>query len=205
MGARADALAKRFEEATKAVTDILTRLSDADWKKLTGGEKWSVGVVAHHVAMGHAGISNLVKSVASGKSAPSMTRAQLDQMNAQHAKEHAQCTKAETLELHKKNAAHTGFVRSIQKYVFASPAHARLPAARPVGASRMLMRKLRPHFFDIPGNSSTSLERPDIADFSVPTSSAPMWFCAMRSTVPRRRSWPPFDAPPCMIVCAKAR
>jgi len=26
-------------------------------------------------------------------------------MNAQHAKEHAQCTKAETLELHKKNAA----------------------------------------------------------------------------------------------------
>ncbi|OLB05717.1 MAG: hypothetical protein DMD98_11845 [Candidatus Rokuibacteriota bacterium] len=105
MGARADALAKRFEEATKAVTDILTRLSDADWKKLTGGEKWSVGVVAHHVAMGHAGISNLVKSVASGKSVPSMTRAQLDQMNAQHAKEHAQCTKAETLELHKKNAA----------------------------------------------------------------------------------------------------
>ena len=70
MGARADALAKRFEEATKAVTDILTRLSDADWKKLTGGEKWSVGVVAHHVAMGHAGISNLVKSVAIGKAAP---------------------------------------------------------------------------------------------------------------------------------------
>ncbi len=105
MGARADALAKRFEEATKAVTDVITRLSDADWKKLTAGEKWSVGVVAHHIAQGHAGISNIVKTVAGGKSGPSMTMAQLDQMNAQHAKEHATCTKAETLELHRKNAA----------------------------------------------------------------------------------------------------
>jgi hypothetical protein len=105
MGARADALAKRFEETSKAVTDVLTRLSDADWKKMTSGEKWSVGVVAHHIAMGHAGISNIVKTVASGKAVPSLTMAALDQMNAQHAKEHAHCTKAETLELHKKNAA----------------------------------------------------------------------------------------------------
>src|SRR5947207_15575239 len=105
MGARAEALAKRFEEASKAVADIVARLSDAEWKKMTSGEKWSVGVVAHHVAMGHAGISNLVKSVASGKSVPSLTMAALDQMNAQHSKEHASCTKAETLELHKKNAA----------------------------------------------------------------------------------------------------
>jgi uncharacterized damage-inducible protein DinB len=105
MGARAEALAKKFEEATKAVADVVTRLSDADWKKMTSGEKWSVGVVAHHVAMGHAGISNLVKAVASGKSVPSLTMASLDQMNAQHAKEHASCTKAETLELHKRNAA----------------------------------------------------------------------------------------------------
>jgi hypothetical protein len=105
MGARADALAKRFEEASKAVTDVIARVSDADWKKMTSGEKWSVGVVAHHVAMSHAGISNLVKSVASGKSVPSLTMAALDQMNAQHAKEHAGCSKSETLELHKKNAA----------------------------------------------------------------------------------------------------
>jgi uncharacterized damage-inducible protein DinB len=105
MGARADALAKRFEEASKAVTDVVTRLSDADWKKMTAGEKWSVGVVAHHIAMAHAGIANIVKSVASGNAVPNTTMAQLDQMNAQHAKEYASCTKAETLELHKKNAA----------------------------------------------------------------------------------------------------
>jgi uncharacterized damage-inducible protein DinB len=105
MGARAEALAKRFEEASKAVADIVARLSDAEWKKMTSGEKWSVGVVAHHVAMGHAGIANIVKSVASGQSLPNFTMAKLDEMNAQHAREHATCTKAETLELHKKNAA----------------------------------------------------------------------------------------------------
>jgi hypothetical protein len=105
MGTRADALAKQFEEASKAVTDVITRLSDADWKRMTAGEKWSVGVVAHHIAMGHAGIANVVKSVASGQAVPNMTMAQLDQMNAQHAKGYASCTKAETLELHKKNAA----------------------------------------------------------------------------------------------------
>jgi hypothetical protein len=114
MGARAEALAKRFEEAAKAVTDVVARLSDADWKKMTAGEKWSVGVVAHHIAMGHQGISNLVKAVAGGKPVPTMTMATLDQMNAQHAKEWAQCTKAETLELHKKNAAAAaGIVRGL--------------------------------------------------------------------------------------------
>ena len=55
--------------------------------------------------MGHAGIANIVKSVASGQSLPNFTMAKLDEMNAQHAREHATCTKAETLELHKKNAA----------------------------------------------------------------------------------------------------
>src|SRR5919106_6736112 len=105
MGARADALAKRYEAASQAVTDVITRLSDVDWKKVTSDEKWSVGVVAHHIAMSHAGISNLVKSVASGKAVPSMTMAALDQMNAQHAKEHAGCAKSETLELHMKNSA----------------------------------------------------------------------------------------------------
>ena len=105
MGARADALAKRFEEASQAMTDAVTRLSDADWKKTTSAEKWSVGVVAHHVAQGHAGISRLVKTIAGGQSVGNFTMAMIDEMNAKHAKEHAGCTKAETLELHKTNAA----------------------------------------------------------------------------------------------------
>jgi len=53
MGARAEALAKEFEGKAQEATAILETLSDADWKKITAAEKWSVGVTAHHVASAH--------------------------------------------------------------------------------------------------------------------------------------------------------
>jgi uncharacterized damage-inducible protein DinB len=105
MGARADMLAKRFEQANQTLTDAVAKLGDADWKKTTSAEKWPVAVVAHHVAVSHAGIAGLVKSIASGKHTPGLTMAMIDEGNAKHAKEFASCTKAETLELHKKNGA----------------------------------------------------------------------------------------------------
>jgi hypothetical protein len=66
-----------------------TKLSDADWKKVTSAEKWSVGVTAHHVAGGHEGILGIVKTIASGQSIPNFTMAMLDEMNAKHAREQA--------------------------------------------------------------------------------------------------------------------
>src|SRR5262249_55438305 len=76
-----------------------------DWKKTTEGEKWTVGVVAHHVAGGHEGISGIIKRVAGGQSTPSFTMDALHEMNAKHAHEFANVGKAETIALHKKNAA----------------------------------------------------------------------------------------------------
>jgi hypothetical protein len=110
MGAKAEALAKQFEAKVQEATSVLEKLSDADWKKVTAGEKWSVGVTAHHVAMAHAGIAGLVKSVASGQHKPSMTMDDLHAMNAQHAKDFANVGKAETVALHKKNAAEAAAV-----------------------------------------------------------------------------------------------
>ena len=62
-------------------------------------------MVAHHLAGAHEPIAGIIKAVASGQSRPSMTMDQLHEMNAKHAQEHAKCTKAETLALHKKGAA----------------------------------------------------------------------------------------------------
>ena len=104
MGARAEALAKQFEVKAQEATAVLERLSDADWKKTTSAEKWPVGVVAHHLTVGHEIIAGLIKTIASGQSVPNLTMDALHEMNAKHAKEHANCTKAETLALHKKNA-----------------------------------------------------------------------------------------------------
>ena len=105
MGARAETLAKQFEAKADEMTKALGQLTDADWKKVTAAEKWSVGVTAHHVASSHQGIAGLVKTLASGKSVPGFTMDMLHAGNAQHAKDFAGCTKAETLALHQKNAA----------------------------------------------------------------------------------------------------
>ena len=104
MAAKAEALAKQFEAKVQEATGVFDRLSDADWKK-AASEQWTVGVVAHHVAGGHEGISGIIKTEASGKCVPGFTIDMLHDMNAKHAKEFANVSKAETIALHKKNAA----------------------------------------------------------------------------------------------------
>ncbi|PYM94312.1 MAG: hypothetical protein DME04_08555 [Candidatus Rokuibacteriota bacterium] len=105
MAAKGEALAKQFQAKAQEATTVLERLSDADWKKTTSAEKWTVGVVAHHMAGAHEAIAGIVKTVASGQSMPNFTMDMLHDMNAKHAQEHAKATKAETVALHKKSAA----------------------------------------------------------------------------------------------------
>ena len=105
MAAKGEALAKQFEAKAQEATTVLERLSDADWKKTTSAEKWTVGVVAHHMAGAHEAIAGIVKTVVSGQSMPNFTMDMLHDMNAKHAQEHAKATKAETVALHKKSAA----------------------------------------------------------------------------------------------------
>lgn len=105
MGAKSEALAKQFEAKVQEATAVLEKLSEADWKKTTSGEKWTVGVVAHHVAGGHEGIAGIIKTVAGGQSIPNFTMDVLHGMNAKHAQEFSGATKAETVALHKKNAS----------------------------------------------------------------------------------------------------
>ena len=72
---------------------------------MTDGEKWSVAVTAHHVAQSHEGIANMVKALAAGQSLGNLTMDMIHEGNAKHAKDFAGCTKAETIDLHKKGAA----------------------------------------------------------------------------------------------------
>ena len=105
MGARAESLAKQFEAKAAEVTALIGKLSDADWKKVTAAEKWSVGVTAHHMAGAHEPIAGILQTVAAGESIPNFTMDMLHEANAKHAREFANCTKAETLALHQKGTA----------------------------------------------------------------------------------------------------
>ncbi len=105
MGAKSEALAKQFEAKAREAMATLEQLSETDWKKVTAAEQWSVGVTAHHLAGGLEAVSNIVKAIVAGHLLGNFTGAMLDEMNAQHAKDYASCTKAETIELHRKGAA----------------------------------------------------------------------------------------------------
>jgi hypothetical protein len=102
MGAKGEALAKQFEAKAQEAAAGIEKLSDADWKKVTAAEKWPVGVTAHHLAGAFEAVSGIVMGIVSGKLPGGFSRPMLDQMNAQHAKDQANCTKAETLALFKK-------------------------------------------------------------------------------------------------------
>ena len=105
MGARSEALAKQFVAKAQEAVAVLERLSDTDWKKLTDAERWTVGVTAHHLASAFEPVAGLVTAIASGQSRGHLARAMLDKVNARHAQERANCTKAETIALFRRGAA----------------------------------------------------------------------------------------------------
>jgi len=114
MGAQAEALATKFEAKAAEATAVLERLTEADWGKTTSAEKWSIGVVAHHIAVSHELLAGLVKQLADGKPGPNIPMDTIHTMNARHAEDHAACTKAETIALHRTNAAAaTALVRGL--------------------------------------------------------------------------------------------
>ena len=110
MGAKSEVLAKEFEAKVQEAAALFGRLTDVDWKKTTGGEKWTVGATAHHVARSYEPISGIIKTLAAGKSVPNFTPQMLDEMNAQHATEFASCDRAETIALFKKGTAEAAAV-----------------------------------------------------------------------------------------------
>src|SRR4029450_10136753 len=105
MGAKGETLAKQFEAKAQEAAAVLERVTAADWQKVTEAEKWSVGVTAHHLATSYERVPDIATGLAAGQSFGNFTRKLLDERNAQHAKDFADCTKEETLALHQKGAA----------------------------------------------------------------------------------------------------
>jgi len=105
MGMKREALAKQFEAKAGEAAGVLAALSDADWKTVTEAERWTVGVTAHHLAGALEPVAGMITAIASGRSLGEFTGKMLDEMNAIHAREHADCTRSETRALLEKGAA----------------------------------------------------------------------------------------------------
>jgi uncharacterized damage-inducible protein DinB len=145
MGAKGEAYAREFEAKAGEATALLEKLSDADWKKTTAAEKWTVAATAHHIARSYEPVTNIIKTIAAGQPLPHFTPQMLDEMNAQHAKEFADCSKAETIALHKTgSAAAAAAVRGLSDAELAKtgPVFAGMP---PMSAEEMVKRALLGH------------------------------------------------------------
>jgi len=148
MGAKSEALAKQFEAKARDAMVTLERLSDADWKKVTAAEKWSVGVTAHHIADVFEQLANVVKTIAAGRALDGFSLDRIEEMNAQHAKDHANCTRAETIELHQRGvAAALATIRGLSDEELARSASL-APGAPPMTVEQIITGGLLHHVDD---------------------------------------------------------
>jgi hypothetical protein len=102
MSERARALVEQVEQANDDAIAAVEGCSDEQWRRHIESENRWVGVVMHHVASAHPVIAEWVTAAARGQDV-SVARGWFDQVNAQHAREQAHCTKAETLALLQRN------------------------------------------------------------------------------------------------------
>jgi len=105
MSERARNLAQQLEQANHELVTTIEGLSDAQWRAATPDDGRSVGVVAHHVAASHKTVAGHVSAIAHGQAVPHITMDMIHAGNAEHAKQFAHCTKAETLALLRQNGA----------------------------------------------------------------------------------------------------
>ena len=102
MSARADALADRILKGARALAKYANGLTDKQWATRTPDGR-PVGVVVHHVASVYPLEVDLAQVLAAGKPIKA-TWADVNAMNANHAKDNASVSKADALALLKKNS-----------------------------------------------------------------------------------------------------
>jgi DinB family protein len=99
---RATALADDFSAANAEAMDFVRRCTAAEWTVAVPGEEWPVGVVLHHVAVGHGHGVRWLHDMASGEGVTD-TAEGIDRENAVHALRMATVGRDETLALLEQN------------------------------------------------------------------------------------------------------
>lgn len=101
---RANRLADRLEMGAGRLAAVAERLTDREWNMPLLGDGRTIGVVVHHVASVYPLEVQLALMLAKGKKIEGVTKQGIDQMNADHAHEHASVGKMEALDLLRTNA-----------------------------------------------------------------------------------------------------
>jgi len=104
MSSRAEVLASKVEGANKALIAAIEGSSEDQWKAGCADGEWSQGFAGYHAANSIGFITGMVKGMTDGAAMEPVHLADIDAMNAQSHSEHANCTKAEALDLARTNS-----------------------------------------------------------------------------------------------------
>lgn len=104
---RAGLLADRIEEGAANLAAFAKGISEAEWRipvNESGKNGRTVGVIVHHVANMYPIEIDAARAIAAGKAVTDVTWEVVAQINAKHAHEQAQVTKAAALDLLRRNS-----------------------------------------------------------------------------------------------------
>jgi DinB superfamily len=114
MTKRTSALADRLEEGARALANLASSLTEAEWQTRVLSDGRKIGVVVHHVATVYPLEMQLAQTLAAGRSVTGVTMSDVHAMNARHAVEHHAVTKEAALELLRHNsAAAAAYIRTL--------------------------------------------------------------------------------------------
>lgn len=114
MSQRAKKLAERLRAFTDDVVAFVEGCSDKNWRKMCATEEWPVGVTARHIGAGHFEAVGLARMMVNGEKLPELTMEQLVEMANAHARQHAECTRKDVLDiLHRNGAALVDYVAGL--------------------------------------------------------------------------------------------
>ena len=104
MGKRSEVLAARLEQGVRELTALARTLTDEQWKTKIPHDGRTVGVVVHHVGTMYPVEIELAQKLGAGQAVEGVTWDAVHEINANHAREHAACTKEEAIALVEKNS-----------------------------------------------------------------------------------------------------
>jgi hypothetical protein len=136
---RAEALASRLEQGASALAALAGTLNEAQWGTAFPGDGRTIGVIVHHVASVYPVEIQLAQLLAEGKPVTGVTSADINAMNAGHARDHAGVTPAEAIELLRRNsAAAAAAIRALSESQLDRAATASLYSDAPITCQFML-------------------------------------------------------------------
>jgi hypothetical protein len=139
VGSRQGALADRLEQGARALVTFASTLTEAEWQTRIPKDGRKVGVVVHHVASVYPVEIQLAQTLAGGRPVTGVTPADIDEMNAAHAREHDAVTKEATLELLWRNStAAAAAIRALSDEELDQAAPASLYSDAPITCQFML-------------------------------------------------------------------